>query len=150
MTEAIKFYRTEDDYGCFSNFAKYPIEVDGPVWPTSEHYFHARKFPGSAHAEAIRLVKSPMVAARMGRDRSQPLREDWEAVKDEVMLETVQAKFAQHPELAKVLLGTGDAEIVEHTTNDRYWGDGGDGTGGNMLGKILMRVRDELRSRPMA
>jgi len=42
-------------------------------------------------------------------------------------------------------LNTGDAKIVEQTENDDYWGDGGDGSGKNMLGKILMRVRDELR-----
>ncbi|MEO5928954.1 MAG: NADAR domain-containing protein, partial [Candidatus Kapaibacterium sp.] len=43
------------------------------------------------------------------------------------------------------LLDTGNAEIIEHTKRDTYWGDGGDGSGRNMLGLILMRVRDELR-----
>ena len=41
---------------------------------------------------------------------------------------------------------SGDAKLVEHTENDSYWGDGGDGSGRNMLGQILMQVRDELRS----
>jgi hypothetical protein len=48
----------------------------------------------------------------------------------------------------EILLGTGDAEIVEHTENDDYWGDGGDGSGTNKLGQILMRVREQLRSEP--
>ena len=90
-------------------------------------------------------AKSPMIAARMGRDRKRPLREDWEAVKDAIMFEAVMAKFTQHAELREVLLATGDVTIVEHTENDSYWGDGGDGGGRNMLGVILMRVRDELR-----
>jgi ribA/ribD-fused uncharacterized protein len=86
-----------------------------------------------------------MIAARMGRDRKRPLRRDWESVKDEIMFEAVRAKFTQHEELRKILLATGDAEIIEHTGKDSYWGDGGDGGGRNMLGKTLMLVRDELR-----
>ena len=61
------------------------------------------------------------------------------------MFEAVRAKFTQHEELRKILLATGDAEIVEHTRKDNYWGDGGDGSGRNMLGKTLMLVREELR-----
>jgi ribA/ribD-fused uncharacterized protein len=83
----------------------------------------------------------------MGRSRQRPLRADWERVKDEVMLAGLRAKFAQHAALRATLLGTGDAEIVEHTGKDRSWGDGGDGSGRNMLGRLLMRVRDELRAR---
>lgn len=141
----IKFYSTKGEYGCFSNFAAYPIELKGKVWPTTEHYFQAQKFPGTEHEEEIRNEKSPMIAARKGRDRKRPLRRDWEAVKDEIMREAVLAKFTQHAELREILLATGDAEIIEHTTNDSYWADGGDGSGLNMLGKILMSVREELR-----
>ena len=142
----IYFYATGDAYGEFSNFAAFPIRVDGKSWPTSEHYFQAQKFAGTEHAEEVRLARSPMMAARMGRDRKRPLRPDWEEVKDEVMLRALRAKFGQHPELASLLLSTGDAVLVEHTTNDGYWADGGDGTGRNMLGILLMRVREELRA----
>jgi ribA/ribD-fused uncharacterized protein len=143
--EKIEFYRTGDPYGCFSNFSAHPIEIGGRVWPTSEHYFQAQKFPGTPHEEAIRSATSPMIAARMGRDRSQPLRKDWEIVKDDVMLTALRAKFEQHPSARAELLGTGDAILVEHTGNDSYWGDGGDGRGLNMLGHLLMKVRAELR-----
>jgi ribA/ribD-fused uncharacterized protein len=129
MQHVIRFYRTGDSYGEFSNFAAYPIELEDKRWPTSEHYFQAQKFAGTEHEEAIRSETSPMIAARMGRDRSKPIRPDWEAVKDDVMREAVRAKFQQHPELQRLLLATGHATIVEHTENDRYWGDGGDGSG---------------------
>ena len=86
-----------------------------------------------------------MRAAELGRERHRPLRPDWEAVKDDVMRVAVRAKFTQHEELRELLLSTGDEALVEHTTNDAYWGDGGDGSGKNMLGKILMEVRAELR-----
>ena len=143
----INFYRVGEPYGCFSNFAAYPVTMDGVVWPTSEHYFQAQKFEDEAYREAIRTAKSPMEAARMGRDRTKPLRQDWETVKDDVMHRVVLAKFTQHPSIRSQLLSTGDAQIVEHTKNDSYWGDGGDGGGRNMLGHILMRVRSEIRER---
>lgn len=140
----IRFYRTRDAYGEFSNFAPYPISLRGQVWPTSEHYFQAQKFVGTEHEDRIRLAPTPADAARLGRDRNVPIRADWERVKVEVMLEAVRAKFQQHPQLRSMLLATGDATLVEHTENDAYWGDGGDGCGQNMLGRILMDVRYEL------
>ena len=85
-----------------------------------------------------------MLAARMGRDRKKKLRSDWESVKDPITTTAVRAKFTQHADLKKILLATGGAKLVEHTENDDYWGDGGDGSGKNMLGQILMRVRSEL------
>ncbi len=81
----------------------------------------------------------------MGRDRKNKLRRDWESVKVAVMAAAVRAKFTQHDDLRATLLGTGDAKLVEHSENDDYWGDGGDGSGKNMLGQILMRIRSELR-----
>ena len=143
--ERILFYSVNDEYGEFSNFAPYAVSIDGKRWPTSEHYFQAQKFKEPRLKERIRKTKSPMVAARMGRDRSQPLRRDWESVKVEVMTKALRAKFTQHEDLRTLLLGTADAAIVEHTDNDSYWGDGGDGSGKNMLGRLLMRVREELR-----
>jgi ribA/ribD-fused uncharacterized protein len=144
MPPVINFYSVSDEYGCFSNFAPYPILLDGKLWPTSEHYFQAKKSEDAEHQESIRKTKSPMIAARMGRDRKKPLRRDWESTKVAVMRAAVRAKFAQHDEIRQVLLATGDAKIVEHTENDSYWGDGGDGSGKNMLGRILMEIRTEL------
>ncbi|AUX39714.1 hypothetical protein SOCE26_011090 [Sorangium cellulosum] len=141
----IHFYRAGDAYGVFSNFSRHPVTLKGKSWPTSEHYFQAQKFPGTDHEEEIRNAPGPGEAARMGRQRSRPLRPDWEQVKDDLMREVVLAKFTQHEELRRILLDTGDAELVEHTTNDAYWADGGDGSGRNMLGKILMEVREQLR-----
>jgi ribA/ribD-fused uncharacterized protein len=143
MQADIRFYRVSDDYGCFSNFAAYPINLNGKLWPTTEHYFQAQVL-GPRRSGKIRKAKSPMIAARLGRDRKKPLRRDWESVKVEVMRTAIRAKFTQHEELRKILLSTGDTQIVEHTENDSYWGDGGFGSGQNLLGRILMEVREEL------
>lgn len=86
-----------------------------------------------------------MAAAKEGRKRMNPIREDWEMIKEEVMLRALQCKFVQHPKLRKLLLGTGDSRIIEHTSNDYYWADGGDGSGKNRLGELLMVVRTGLR-----
>jgi ribA/ribD-fused uncharacterized protein len=144
MSDPILFYGVNDEYGEFSNFAPFPIKIRNRTWPTTEHYFQAQKFAGSSHAEEIRRAASPMIAARMGRSRKRPLRRDWESAKDGIMLEALRAKFDQHPELRKLLLETGNRPLVEHTSNDRYWADGGDGSGRNRLGELLMRLREEL------
>ena len=144
--KTIAFYHLHEPYGWMSNFAKYPIEVDGKIWPTSEHYFQASKFPGSDYAEAIRQQPSPKIAAKMGNSHEHPLRPDWEEVKESVMRKAVLAKFTQHPDLRAWLLDTGDAVLVEHTTKDSYWADGGDGSGKNRLGAILMEVRAQLHN----
>jgi len=143
--EDIRFYGTKGEYGCFSNFAGYPFVRNGNRWPTSEHYFQAQKFPGTDQERRIREAKSPMVAARMGRSRKIKIRRDWESVKVSIMADALHAKFTQHDELRDILLATGEAKLVEHTPRDSYWGDGGDGSGKNMLGQLLMKLRDELR-----
>lgn len=143
--DVVNFYSVSDPYGEFSNFAQYPIVLDGERWPTSEHYFQAQKFEDVSYRQKIRKTSSPMQAARMGRDRKQKLRRDWESAKVGIMRSAVRAKFTQHGELRALLLSTGDAKLVEHTENDDYWGDGGDGSGQNMLGRILMQLRSEIR-----
>jgi ribA/ribD-fused uncharacterized protein len=74
------------------------------------------------------------------------LRKDWEQVKDEIMYRAVLAKFQSHADIKAILLGTGEKPLVENAPGDYYWGCGADGSGLNMLGKTLMRVRGELRT----
>jgi hypothetical protein len=145
MAKVIYFYHLHEAYGEFSNFARFPIHLNGKVWPTSEHYFQAQKFAGTEYEELVRQAATPSEAAKMGRDRTRRLRPDWEPVKEDIMREAVTAKFTQHADLRRLLLETGDAELVEHTENDRYWADGGDGSGLNRLGAILMEIREKLK-----
>ncbi|WP_414514099.1 NADAR family protein [Nostoc sp. PCC 9305] len=143
----IYFYSTREEYGCFSNFSSHGFELDGLYWSTSEHYFQAQKFVGTFHVEQIRLVKTPKDAARMGRERTRPLRQDWEQVKDDIMRQAVLCKFQTHRDIRDILLSTENAEIVENSPIDFYWGCGADGSGKNMLGNILMEVRNILHDR---
>lgn len=146
----VHFYSVNDAFGDFSNFAAYPISVDGLRWSTSEHYFQAQKMVDPRDREAIRRATSPAEAARKGRDRSKTIRRDWESAKVAVMRRALEAKVRQHAQVRDLLLSTGDAKLVEHTENDDYWGDGGDGRGKNMLGRLLMELRDTLRRETLA
>jgi ribA/ribD-fused uncharacterized protein len=144
MQPVINFYEIGQPYGEFSNFSRHPIMIDGVVYPTSEHYFQSRKFVDPSLRERVRLAATPKEAAAIGRDRTLPMRADWDAVRDIVMQHALRLKFTQHSELMRILVGTGTATLVEHTVNDSYWGDGGDGRGRNRLGELLMMVRAEL------
>lgn len=142
---AIEFYSKTAAYHELSNFSPHGIEMDGLWYPTIEHYFQAMKFPGTEHAEKIRLAAKPAIAKQLGRSRKVPLRSDWEDVKINIMRAAVRKKFRTHAELTQLLLETGDEELVEAAPGDYFWGRGKSGTGQNWLGKILMEVRTELR-----
>jgi hypothetical protein len=142
----ILFYKTKEPYGEFSNFSPHPISINGKIYKTTETYFQSQKFAGTEHEENVRLTPGPRAAAEMGRRRDLPLRKDWEQVKESIMKDVLWAKIQQYPTISKLLLSTGDAEIVEHTENDNYWADGGDGSGKNRLGVLWMEIRSELRS----
>lgn len=145
--ETIYFYSTRGDYGCFSNFSRHGFELGGTYWKTSEHYFQAQKFAGTEHEAYVRFAPTPKEAARRGRRRDLPLREDWNAVKDDVMRRAVLRKFETHAHIRETLLATGERPLVENAPSDYYWGCGKDGSGKNMLGKILVETRTILRAR---
>ncbi|MBW4489644.1 MAG: NADAR family protein [Trichocoleus desertorum ATA4-8-CV12] len=143
----IYFYvEREKPYGCFSNFSAHGFMLDDLYWATSEHYFQAQKFIETPYLEKLRQTKTPKDAANMGRDRSLPLRSDWEQVKDDVMRKAVLQKFMAHADIREILLATGDEVLVENSPVDYYWGCGKDGSGKNKLGQILMEIRGSLRS----
>lgn len=173
MSETIEFYSVEKPYGEFSNFYEQPITIDGVTYPTSEHYFQSCKFVGSKaadkYAKIVAAVDCPGQAAILARQQIREengslwrnelnvvireyqakgvkIRPDWEGIKDDIMRRAVMAKFTANPALTELLLGTGNAVLVEHTRNDAYWGDGADGSGKNMLGIILMETREKLRA----
>lgn len=115
----------------------------GELWSSVANYYQAQKFePGSSIVKKIK-VANPSMAQSYGRHKSYVVRKDWTEIKEKVMLRATRAKFAQHEELKKQLLETGDANLKACLFYDLYWA--GDGKRGqNKLGKILMRVRDEI------
>ena len=140
----LNFYSVKNPYGEFSNFYLFPITVDDVIWPTSEHYYQAHKYSELELQERVRAAKSPMDAAIMGRDPNIPKRPDWDIYKDIAMEIAVRAKFSQNEYLRLLLISTSNSVIHEHTKNDCYWGDCGDGSGKDKLGILLMKIRSEL------
>jgi ribA/ribD-fused uncharacterized protein len=131
----------EGRYAFLSNFYPSPMEIDGIIYPTNEHFFQAMKVLTPKERKVIAAAETPGLAKRLGRQVN--LRWDWESVKDEVMLIGLRYKFSD-PELAEKLLDTGDEELIEgNWWGDTYWGVC-NGVGKNKLGKLLMQVREEL------
>jgi ribA/ribD-fused uncharacterized protein len=143
---AIRFYSQSDTHREFSNFAPFGIDLDDAWWPTVENYYQAQKFTTGALRKAIRKAEKPAIAKSLAEKNPDAIRPDWDAVKDEVMYRAVRREFELHPELKAILLETGDEELIEAAPTDTYWGVGRDGTGQNKLGKIIARIRDELRA----
>jgi hypothetical protein len=137
----------ENPYGCFTNFSRHGFELEGDWWLTSEHYFQAQKFVGTADCDRIRRLATPRDVFNLAHQLNDRVRSDWLAVRVEVMKKAVKRKFEFNPEIQAVLLGTGDALLVEDSPIDAFWGRGPDGKGQNWLGQILMQVRDELKTK---
>ena len=143
---SIRFYgmtKPNPKYWPFSNFYRESFRYNGVIWKTSEHAYQAMKSPIFAVQETIRLLKTPMEAAELGRSLSLII-EDWDLRKYGFMVDILYAKFSQNPNLKILLLETGDEEIIEDSPKDWIWGCGKDGKGQNLLGKALMEVRAKL------
>lgn len=126
-------------YRFLSNFYICPVTYNGITYPNSEAAFQAQKCLERANEF---LDITPGQAKRLGK--RVPLRAGWDDIRDDIMYEVVKAKFEQNPDLLRLLIQTGTAELIEgNTWNDTYWGVC-DGIGKNRLGKTLMKVRAEF------
>jgi ribA/ribD-fused uncharacterized protein len=141
----ICFFSQSETHREFSNFAPFWIDLDAARWPTVEHYYQAQKFADDELRQKIRQAAKPIIAKSLADTYRAAIRPDWDAVKDEVMYRAVKRKFELHPELREMLLATGQEDIAETAPTDYYWGVGRDGTGQNRLGRIIARIRAELR-----
>jgi N-glycosidase YbiA len=153
----IYFYKVNAPYGCFSNFSPHSILVPGDYanesichqWATVEHYYQAHKFQGTKFEylmAQIQAAPTPELAAKIGRTPEYQPHPDWDRCKCEIMYRAVWQKFSTHRDIQQVLLDTSDAEIIEDSPVDYFWGCGTEQTGANHLGRILMKVRDNLKS----
>jgi hypothetical protein len=128
------------EYRFLSNFYPSPMEINGKRYETNEHFYQASKADNDLDHEYVRTAPSSGVAKHRGKRI--PLREDWNKVRLNIMLEGLIAKFEQNPELAEKLANTSPGELVElNNWGDTFWGVVRD-KGCNNLGKLLMFVRE--------
>jgi ribA/ribD-fused uncharacterized protein len=133
----------QGEYRYLSNFWPAEVVFEGMTYPTAEHAYQAAKSLDPAERQRIAAAPTPAQAKQAGRALKP--RDDWETAKFQVMEVVVRDKFTRHADLGRQLLASGDAELIEgNTWGDRVWGVY-QGEGENRLGKILMKVRAELR-----
>jgi len=141
----IRFSKTKEEYGEFSNYSKYGFDLDGKRWKTVEHYYQAMKFDDPDIQNSIRKCTNPKDASKIGRSRSNIIKENWIDIRTDYMYNALYEKFTQNTYLHKFLLDTLDEQIIEHSEKDMFWGQDENGKGENILGEMLMDIREVLR-----
>lgn len=145
----IHFTKEDSEHGCFSNFSSHNFVVKW-FWgaekeiKTVEHGYQASKCVKHSDAEKILDCEFPWQTKRLGRKIT--IINDWDEIKVNLMHKMVRAKFAQNSDILKILIDTGNEELVEYAPwGDTFWGVDKNYVGKNMLGRILMLVREELK-----
>jgi ribA/ribD-fused uncharacterized protein len=162
-TSAIRFYDTiVNQYRSLGNYEEVPFSFEHNSWRTVEHAYQSIKFiyftPHEELANKLKFIVSMIAKAEsafeartIGEAHKEYVRGDWNSkyssaftIGDRYMFQMIGAKLDQHKNIAKLLLDTGDQDIV-NVSSDQYWGQDDDGNGQNMLGKFLIGHRIRLR-----
>lgn len=153
------FARDREVFRFLSHFWPSPVFLDGEMWPTVENFYQAQKSDDLAYRVVIRQAVHPGHVKRLAAPPEGPRRitagswfkrnnavprPDWHEVKLDVMRRGDRAKYTQNPGLGALLLATGDAELIEDSPAEPFWGTGRDAAGLNWAGRILMEIRREL------
>lgn len=143
MIDKILFY--EGPWYCFSNFASFKVHWRGADWMTSEHAYQSAKFTNIRIVLEIKKARSAHEAKKIAKANDASKRKDWQEIKIPTMEEIARAKLEQHSYIRERLLKTGEAEIIEDSPTDAFWGRGPNSNGLNHMGKIWMKLRTESR-----
>jgi len=142
MSEPINFVETRWTY--LSPFSAHEVLVRGVVYKTAEHAYQALRMKELAQAD-IAASTSPLEAWRRAQVAKEQGMLDVSVDKSALMEEIFRAKLVQHSDVQAVLFETGDAELLKVYDTDYYWGTGADGSGENQMGKLWMKLRQELQ-----
>jgi ribA/ribD-fused uncharacterized protein len=151
--DCVVFHRTKEEFGGLSNMASgYPLRINGVRVLTSEALYQACRFPHLVEVQREIIGQhSPMTAKMKSKPYREQSRPDWDQVRAKIMRWCLRVKLAQnHAEFSRLLLATRDRPIVEQSSKDDYWGAKVVGQdvliGENVLGRLLMELRERLRS----
>ncbi len=137
-------------YIYFSPYTAHAIEIDRVVYPTVEHAYQCARYTDKNIIEEIRNTHSPVKAWEISSKYKHTQISEFkkEEYKLEIMEKIMRLKRDQHEEVRKALLDSGELDIVKHIVTyppgDGFWDDGEDGKGLNYIGKIWMKLRNEL------
>jgi hypothetical protein len=145
--EELRFYRASGEYGFLSNLYKRELVFEGKKFKTSEHAYQYGKFAKKEVAEWAMEAPSPHLVAILAHGLFRwDVTPSWSQIKVDRMKSVLKEKFIQHEDLKNKLLETGNKFLIEESNIDAYWGIGKNGKGKNMLGLLLMEIREELKS----
>lgn len=142
ISNAIYFSDDANPYYEFSTiYPGYKFSVNGIQFPTANHYYHWQKFNDNITKYRILSAPTGKMAGYVADDAKHLIIPSFN--KETAMANALKEKFTQNDQLKKLLLSTKPFQLIQHTS-DKYWSDGGDGSGKNILGKLLMELRDNL------
>jgi ribA/ribD-fused uncharacterized protein len=140
----IFFY--ENEFYVLSNYAAFRLMWQGTIFDTSEAAYHWEKFPDKPFIRRfIQNAPSAHVAQQIANEYKDERRADWDLIKVDRMAHILRAKCRQHEYVRRKLLETGLRELIEDSWRDDFWGWGPNHDGQNMMGKLWMEIRDEIR-----
>jgi len=145
--KVIGFY--EREFYPFSNFSSFNVKWKGKIWSTSEHAYQAAHFFKTAPnlVKKIHKAKSAHEAYKIAKTNADKAPGNWHEIKTVIMEDIVRHKLKQNPYVMRKLIQTGDRYLVEDSPKDNFWGWGLKKDGRNELGKIWMKIRDEINNK---
>ena len=142
MQNQVRFYM--QPFYCLDNFSSFAVVMNNHVWATAEHAYHSLKFDDESVLAQIFEAKSAHDAKKIAKANNDKKRKDWQEVRVPMMEKVLRLKLAQHQYVQEKLLETGEVEIIEDSPKDSFWGGGPNNDGQNNLGKLWMKLREEL------
>ena len=137
----------EQEFYVLSNFSAFQIYWKGILFPTSEHVYHWEKFISRPDIQDLILkAKSAHDAFKIAEACKNYRNKNWDDIKVRIMFNILVAKINQHEYVKRKLLQTGDRQLIEDSWRDDFWGWGPNKDGANNLGKLWMRIREEIRN----
>ena len=158
-SQFVFFWHEYDQYGVFSQWFKYSFVIEGIRYETAEQYMMAKKALLAGDLQSYALIMNepdPSKCKKLGKQVKNLDVAAWDRCKEEIVYHDNLAKFSQNEKAQYYLLSTGDKILAEASPYDTIWGIGLEASdfdstnpdrwpGKNLLGKVLMRVREELR-----
>lgn len=155
INECVTFSKTKEAFGGFSNMSmEYPLEVNGVVFASSEHFYQCMKYVD--HSEVQKEIlgeRNPLLMKNKQKKHRGLIRKDWDELKEIIMEVTVHLKLVTHwVKFGNLLMESGTKKIVERSKKDSFWGmipqvsNPGVLVGENKLGMILSRFRELIRT----
>lgn len=145
-SEESLYLSMNDKEELLSRNSDHPIKLEDKQWPTVEHYFQAMQFENIDYQEKIRNAENIEKAIKLGKSWLKKKRSDLTKVRTTLMTRAIYIKCRTYPDVAARLIETSDIKLIENSQFDYYWGCGRDHRGENHFGKVLMNVREKLRS----